>query len=153
MRDDDPRHALMHLRRPHTQREHDDTRLLLEAGLELVTEGLGDRDGRVTATMRFPWPTRAQVVERYNEKAGLRMSKAVFEDRWATGEDFSADLLAWAMHRGQWAAHQRIADTAGSMLADTAAFAAVAGHIALADLKVLLGATTFRVKLMICAMR
>jgi hypothetical protein len=150
MRDDDPRSALVHLRRPHTQRGQQDTRLLLEAGLELVTEGLGEREGH--AVMRFPWPTRAQVVERYNAKTGLRMSKAVFEDRWATAENYNADLLSWATHRGQWATHQRIARGAAAALTDTTAFSAVAANIALADLKVLLAATSFRIKLMVCAM-
>jgi hypothetical protein len=153
MRDDDPRQALMHLRRPHTQRDHEDTQRLLVAGLELITEGMGDGDAGGTWSMTFRWPTRAQVVRRYNEKTGLRMSKAVFEDRWRTGEDFSADLLGWAMHKGQWAAHREIAATAAAMMTDTETFAAVARHIALADVKVLLGATTFRIKLLTCSMR
>jgi len=57
------------------------------------------------------------------------------------------------MHRGQWAAHRRIAATAAAVLTDTDTFSTAARHIALADLNVLLGATSFRIKLLICAMR
>ncbi len=102
--------------------------------------------------MKLPWPTRAEVVKRYNRRTGLRRSKAVFEDRWVTGDAFNADLLAWAVHEGQWKDHRRVAAAADSGLTDTTSFSAVAQQIALADVKVLLADTTLRVKLMICAM-
>jgi len=67
---------------------------------------------------------------------------------------YYADLFAWALHQGQWAAHKQVASMAASALAkEGTAFDEVAHHIALTDMKVLLGAPTFRIKLLVCAMK
>jgi hypothetical protein len=92
------------------------------------------------------------VVDRYNHKTGLRMSKAVFEDRWVTGLDYSADLLGWALHRGQWVKHRELASSSARALTGAESFSSTVHDIALADFKILLESTSFRIKLMICAM-
>jgi hypothetical protein len=154
MSQDNPRMVLTHLRRPHIQGEQEDTWRLLEAGLELVTETLGRVSSDEDALVSFRWPTRARIVARFNKITDLRMSKAVFEERWSTMPKYYADLFAWALHQGQWAAHKQVASMAASALAKAGtAFDEVAHHIALTDMKVLLAAPTFRIKLLICAMK
>lgn len=146
----DPTTALSRLKRPHTQRGNSDTRLLLEAGLELLNEAL-DKASSAGKLATFRWPSRKQVVKRFNRHTGLQMSKAVFDDKWASAGDFATDLIAWALHRSQWSTHRTVA---ASAMAEIAAVGLAAGARKLAtnDMAILVGAPSFRIKLLICAL-
>lgn len=148
--DDDPMAVLSRLRRPHTQRQNEDTRRLLEVGLELLNETLDERPEQ-GQPVSFRWPSKERVVERFNDRTGLQMSRAVLDDRWATTGDFAADLFAWALHRSQWSAHRTIAENAMAVIANTGALSAGARELARKDMTALLGAPIFRIKLLLCA--
>jgi hypothetical protein len=143
--------ALKHLRRPRTQRRQTETRQLLAAGLRLATEALSRQGSAVDGPVDFRWPSRKQIIDQFNRDTGLRMSKAVLEDRWATMADYYADLFIWSLHQTQWSDHQRVAVAAAPALVNAESFSAVARQVATDDLAVLLAGPSFRMKLLVCA--
>ncbi|MFI6485520.1 hypothetical protein ACIBH1_46960 [Nonomuraea sp. NPDC050663] len=139
--------AVTHLRRPGTQQGQHDTLLLLGVGLDLIGQALAQDSYGLT----FTWPSRAQLIKKYNMVTGLRASKGLFEDRWATMGDYYADLFAWALHPAQWVRHQQVAEKATANLRTAPSFSATARHAALLDIQALTQATSFRIKLVLCA--
>jgi hypothetical protein len=92
--------VLNHLRRPHTQQHDGDTHTLLDLGITLMLDP--PREVTTDLSQRVPqlrWPTREELVRAFNQRTGLRRSKAVVEDRWIRMADYHRDLIAWVRER------------------------------------------------------
>lgn len=129
------------------------TRLLLEAGLDAISDMFQPPAIQSGLEFEMRWPTQDKVMACYRARSGDNAAtRAVFESRWASMPDFFNDLFAWALHPAQYSSHRAMADQAGPQLLAADDLAAVTRAIALAELTDLFDRPIFRMKLLICAM-
>ncbi|NED93738.1 hypothetical protein G1H11_00225 [Phytoactinopolyspora alkaliphila] len=107
--------VLQHLRRPHTQRDDQETHMLLNLGVGLMLAPTSDVTTDLTQRVpQLRWPTRDELVRAYNHRTGLRRSKAIVEDRWVRMADYHRDLTAWVVARMRTSTHRQMHAVAGA---------------------------------------
>jgi hypothetical protein len=143
--------AVTHLRNP-SQRESEDTRLLLSAGLDIIKRGWRHRTSDGQQVIRFEWPTKDDVIREFNRRNNREATRGLFDARWRTGGDYAADLLAWSLDEAQWGAHYAVSQRAATAATSGVPASRWARDIARQDLDALLTATSFRIKLMVCGL-
>lgn len=145
--------ALRHLARPEQARQPE-THQLLRAGMERVLAPMQLRTSDPgVAVPDLRWPTRDEVVARFNQTTGQAKSKRVFDYRWETLADYHADLIAWALHPAQWEQHDVVAaDLAGTGPGPTPAeLVAELRALAARDVRATLSEDSFLLQLVLLA--